>query len=807
MLIFGHHILGIFGQQGGTFGPEGAGPGTPTPADQDMEDLYTIRVGIDSGDSQAQMQAFAGNFKNLGSDVSQTSSMIHAGFRRINRYLGLLGVNISGMGLARQLVEADRAVRDLQRGMFDASREASRGGGAMLQWTQMNEDTMQMYMSIVVRARENWRRSEAEIVGMFRNIGRSGIAASANIQVSLEEIEEYLQSTGKTSTDVSRVWAESQIRMQKAVEELGDAVALGFKLEFLGLSAQQIQSLYHSMAVNLRMDMAGIEESLYKVFVTSEDTAFAWQEHIRYVETALARYSKLGVTIEDVSAYMLTMVERVRSAEGAFDRVGVVFDLLMDRMGIRQQLGPEQQMRLFQMISPGQIGDVIGAPGTPSREYFETNLAAGVQQLDPSRRFTTEDIISRRLDPTQYLVVWQSMNEGMMNLMRLYAMQNVMGQLGARGPEVTPIFAANDPLFATFWREFQQGLILDPGALEIEFQAWRDAQTTMGRRVAVAEGQMPEELRGAEAFWDRVETRMTDVYDLLSGWKDDSVRFMKTLMLQLRSSDYREARQEVRIEQELTSRIGQREIAAEIMAGGAQTGIEAIESARMRRFIRERFGGADTAGQLEAARRSTAADMSRVMQEYITQTPAGAVFDPVRFTTRGWGLGQQRFLGLTTPEFWSMFTRLRTLPGGEELRNITIPRAVEEAVTETLRAGERVRPGIVTGPGGVAAAGTLETFEERQRRKETINRLLQEAGITAPVLLGEPPALEDGEPTSMLPFGSRGARRPGGELPMQFNIQLHLTPGEYITFRDVMTRNEMENEMARNISGGSPRIG
>jgi len=180
------------------------------------------------------------------------------------------------------------------------------------------------------------------------------------------------------------------------------------------------------------------------------------------------------------------MMENTREAGGEFDRVGMVYDLLMDRLGVRRQLGPEQQMRLFQMVSPEQLAEVIGQPGTEARGMFEENLQAAMLQLDPTRRFTTQQLLRERLDPTQYLVVWQSMNEGMMNLLRLQAMENVMGQMGPRGAELRPVWAAQMPEFRTFWTQFQAGLLLFPDKLREEFIASRDSQEVMLDRVAEA---------------------------------------------------------------------------------------------------------------------------------------------------------------------------------------------------------------------------------------------------------------------------------------------------------------------------------
>ena len=801
-MIFGFEqlILSVFGQN---VDLPGASRGTSP--DQDMEDLYTVRVGLDTGDSQSQMQAFTGEFKNLGQGVSQGTASMQAGFRRLNRYLGLLGVNISGMGMAREFIAADKALRNFQRGMFEATREATRGGGAMLQWTEMNTATLQQYMNTVAKARSTWRRSEAEIVGMFKTVGRSGISAAANIQGSVEDTA-------------------------RAAEELGKAVELGFKLEFLGLSSQQIQSLYHSMAVNLRMDMTSIEEALYKVFVTSDMTSFAWQEHVRYVDQALARYSKLGVTINDVSAYLLTMVERVRTAEGAFDRVGMVYETVMDRMGIRQQLGPEQQMRLFQLIDPEQIGDIIGAPGTPARDQFEENISAGVMQLDPSRRFTTEDITSRRLDPTQYLVVWQSMNEGMMNLVRLQAMQNVMGQQGAMGAELMPIWAAQMPEFATFWRSYQSGLLLDPEKLKEEFIAWRDSQTTMEGLVSDAEARLPEEQRGAAQFWGRVETQMTKVYDLLENWRETANRWQDELMLWLRSPEFRVAYETERRERGQAAREIEGQAAIQYLRGEIPLGADPeqvlgdIESWPLRRFIKNRFGDVRTPEDRATAFRTMAQDFASVMDAFVDTTPEGQrVFQPLRFAEVGVEKG---FLGLDLKDFLAFYKVLLRdqVPGADQLP--VLPGGLLDTLTEAgaaARQQEAARSRI-----DALSRGDFD-FSAPLRRDSTFQKLLQDLSLPTQVPIG-PEVDVEGEPTSMgaprVPTGGLGmlrrkssigemkeealtlggGTRPGEQPALQVTAHLHMGPGQTITFEDVVTQVTSRNAVTRNIAGEAPTV-
>lgn len=794
---FGHHILSMFGQL-----PVGPDPGASagTPADQNMEDLYTIRVGIDSGDSQSQMQAFSGNFKSLGQDVSQTSAAIHAGFRRINRYLGLLGINISGMGIAKQFIEIDQAVRNFQRGMFEATREATRGGGAVLDWTEMNDEAMRKFYVTVVTAREAWRRTDDEIIGMFNIVGRSGMGAAQMVSEGVD---------GVTSS----------------VDDLADAVALGFQLEFLGLSTQQIQSLFHSMSINLQMDLGAIRESLYEVLVTSQDTAFSWQEHIRYVEQALARYSKLGVTIHDVSAFLLSMVESTRQASDGFRRIGMVYDLMMERLGIRQQLGPMQQMRLFQLVSPEQLRTVVGT-GAGS-EQFRQNLEAGVQQLDPSRRFTAEQAFTQRLDPTQYLVVWQSMNEGMMNLLRLQAMQNVMGRLGPRGAEMMPIWAAQMPEFATFWRQFQAGLVLDPGQLRGTFENLRDSLDTMQRRREAAEERLPAEYRGPEAFWERVDTRMQDVYASLEGLKRAAVRWWKTIFLELRDMNYAAARRMVQGAREEEERREQLRTAVSFVMEGAGP-VGAVEPVAMRGYLKERFGQAPTEAELITGRARMAQEFATELEEYVTTTPAGQrVFQPWQFIRPEIEKGGAQYAGLTLRTFLQFFRALRELPEAEVLRGIPIPEDVlaelEQAMIETQ---------VELGPWQTPRSSIEFMMQQRTRarRMQTIiERILGERDVPSQVPLGVPtpvPAVE--EPTSylvpgiMYPGGGRrtsidslkeeglalgGGTRPGEQPVIQVTAYLNLGAGQTMIFEDAVTRVEMENQRTRNIAGESPVAG
>lgn len=821
MVGFSYCILSVFGRVPGT------GPGTPS--DQDMEDLYTIRIGVDTGDSQAEMQSFAGSFRDLGSDVSQSSGSIHRQFQRINRYLGLLGINLSTMGMTQQFIKMDQVVRDFRKGMFEATREVSRGGGALLQWTEMSDQTTGRYMNIVAMAKEHWRRSNEEITAMFKNVAQSGVGAAANVEISSAQIEGYLRSQQMEVTKTTAVWAEAQLRMTAAIDEVADAVMLGFQLEFLGISAQQIQSLYHSMSVNLRMDMEGIREALYQVFVTSEKTSFAWQEHIRYVEQALARYSKLGVSIDDVSSFLLTMVERVRSAEGAFDRVGMVYELLMDRMGIRQQLGPTQQMRLFQMVSPEQLGSIIGDPGTTARTQFEANLQAGVGQLGPGRGFTTQDVLSRRLDPTQYLVVWQSMNEGMMNLLRLQAMQNVMGQIGPQGAEMMPIWAAQMPEFATFWKEFQAGLLLRPEGLRTDFQAMRDSADEMDRRRQLAEAGIPETQRGQDQFWGRVEMQMGKTYGLLEGWKRAWTRRWDQVWMSIRDRDYREASAYTRMLNREGAREDLRGAAVSYMLGAIPPDQEAadvlgqIQPRYMRQWVAERFGDVTTEGQRREAFRTMAADFATEMERFVAETPGGErAFQPLRFAAAGL---EEGFLGLSLTDFMMFYRMLieEQLPGVERLENLMIPAetqtVIEEAtmLTRERMAATRQAAQRAIGPGAVGGGLGFEAISGDLYRE-----WLQQYGVPAEIPLAPARAPDIEEPTSyIVPPVSYPGRRPrttieamkeealalgGGksataEPVVQVTAHLHMGPGQTITFDDAVTQVNVKNTRTRNIAG------
>lgn len=465
------------GAAGGAGGGDPTGPvpsygPAPDPA-RDMEDLYIVRIGLDAGDAQAGFRTFVGQFRDLAGQTTRSTSAIGAGFDKIRTYVKMLGIDLSAAGLVRQLLEVEQMTKELRLGMYEATREATRGGGAMLAWTGANEEVYRRYAEIAANARVEWRRSEQEINSMFQIVSRAGLGAMRDLEGNTRELTEVL-------------------------DELGEAVTTGFQLQFLGLTPQQIQSMYHSMAVNLQMDIGEIQVALHQLFVVSQSTAFSWQEHTRYVTQALAQYSKLGVTLADVTVLMIAMQEDNRELADSFDNVGMVFELMMDRLGVRRQIGTEQMMRLFQMVSPEQIRGIIGEERLP---FYQRRLAAAQRGLAPEMQFTTEELFTRRLAPTQYIRAWTAMNEGMMNLMRYEAMQTTMERLGPRGQAAWPIFAERMPEFRTFFKQIQAGMVevLDPVRMRRQLATARDAPGEVTRRAYEAENEARQQ-RGQEAL-------------------------------------------------------------------------------------------------------------------------------------------------------------------------------------------------------------------------------------------------------------------------------------------------------------------
>jgi len=486
------------GAAGGAGGPGGGGvpPYGPAPApERGMEDLYVVRVGLDAGDAQAGFRTFVGQFRDLAGQTTRSTTAIGAGFNKIRDYVRLLGIDLTAAGLVRQILEVEQLTRDLRRGMYDATREATRGGGAMLAWTQANEEVYRRYASIAAEARVEWRRSEQEINSMFQTVSRAGLGAMRDLEGNTRDLTEVL-------------------------DELGEAVTTGFQLQFLGLSPQQIQSMYHSMAVNLRMDIGEIQTALHQLFVVSQSTAFSWQEHVRYVTQALAQYSKIGVTLEEVTAYMIAMQEGNRRLSESFDNIGMVYELMMDRLGVRRQIGAEQMMRMFEMVSPQQLRGIVGEAGLPE---YQRRLVAAQRDLPTEMQFTTEELFTRRLAPLQYMRAWTAMSPGMMNLMRYEAMQTTMAQLGPQGRLAMPVWAERMPEFRTFFRQFQAGMVevLDPEEMRRQLRELRDAPGAMNRRTfeAVNEArqqrgqeELPKEyLRSADARQREAKAFFTQV--------------------------------------------------------------------------------------------------------------------------------------------------------------------------------------------------------------------------------------------------------------------------------------------------------
>jgi len=507
---------GAAGGAGGAGGPPGGAgvpPYGPAPApERGMEDLYVVRVGLDASDAQAGFRSFVSQFRDLAGQTTRSTTAIGAGFDKIRSYVKLLGIDLSAAGLVRQMLEVEQLTRDLRLGMYEASREATRGGGAMLAWTEANEEVYGRYAAIAAEARVEWRRSEQEINAMFQTVSRAGLGAMRDLEGNTRELTEVL-------------------------DELGEAVTTGFQLQFLGLSPQQIQSMYHSMAVNLRMDIGEIQAALHQLFVVSQNTAFSWQEHVRYVTQALAQYSKIGVTLEEVTAYMIAMQEGNRRLSESFDNIGMVYELLMDRLGVRRQIGAEQMMRMFQMVSPEQLRGVVGEAGLPE---YQRRLVAAQRDLPTEMQFTTEEMFTRRLAPLQYMRAWTAMSPGMMNLMRYEAMQTTMEQLGPQGRLAMPVWAERMPEFRTFFRQFQAGMVevLDPEEMRRQLRELRDAPGATSRRAFEAinearqqrgQAELPEEyLRSAEArqrearkFFGQVgQSQKTIIQRVTGHWKD-----------------------------------------------------------------------------------------------------------------------------------------------------------------------------------------------------------------------------------------------------------------------------------------------
>jgi len=218
--------------------------------------------------------------------------------------------------------------------MFEAGREAARGGAAMLEWTKYNQEAAHVYNTVVEHARVHWRRSADDVKQMFTAVSRSGIG--------------MVEGVG-ASTD----------RVLRAITEVAQATRTAFALQFLGFDPDQITSIYRSLAVNLRMTVGQIEEAMYRFLLISQDTTLAWRDQIRIVVEALSQYSKFGVTLDDVTLMLSGLVRESQSLREGFMTVGMAYDILMNKLGIRTRVTPQQVMMAFSQLTPTDVEQIL----------------------------------------------------------------------------------------------------------------------------------------------------------------------------------------------------------------------------------------------------------------------------------------------------------------------------------------------------------------------------------------------------------------------------------------------------------------
>ena len=506
-------------------------PGGPPPSDRDLEDEYILRMRVDSGDTQAAMAGTADMFEGLGGQVSRGAAAISAAFHQISGYLKQVGIDISVAGIANQLLDINQLTGDLRWNMYEASREATRGGGAMLDWTQKNEEVTRAYFNTAVEARLQWRRTEEQISEMFNIVAQSGVAGARIVRESSDEAARAVGETGAAVEGVGERVGRQYRTTTEVIKELGEAVRLGFQLEFLGLSAQQIQSLYHSMAVNLQMDIGQIKEQLYGLYVISHDTAFSFSEQMRMVEQALAQYSRFGVTIQDVVGFLDAIQSENEDLSRSFDNVGVMYELMMARLGIRTSATAQQVMTLLAMVSPQEFMTALG--GAEQQAQFAERLTTlqRARGVAPEQMITLEQIREQGVSPvTAAPFVWGALREGQMNLILQSVMERLAGPVG--GAAMLPAFAGLGafaplgPLAAMPWEETRRGIQIGSESME----ALRDSNQVVAKRVE--ESKEAAEARGlkipptASAFFDTVGEHQRQIMGEITGWRADMVFYL-----------------------------------------------------------------------------------------------------------------------------------------------------------------------------------------------------------------------------------------------------------------------------------------
>lgn len=318
---------------------EGGGTGQPGPsrtpgAGQEISDQYWLRLGVRADDAEAGMRGMSDALRRASEDgARQTGSML-AGFKQLQKAAAMVGVSLSAGAIVKDILQAEQELRGLRLGFTAAAREATLGGGAMLTFVRGNEEAYRNYVNMVAEAFVDLRRNAEEVMRTSTMVAQAGVGVIHMIEGTAEE----------TSL---------------AIREVIEATQLAFQLEFLGFTPEQIGTIYHAMAVNLRQDVDSMKDSLFNFMVIAQDTSLSLQDQIRIVAEALNQYSKFGVTLEEVHMNLNSITSATTELQKGFMNVGMVYDILMARLGQRRRMSPQQIMMMVSQLEPDQLRQAL----------------------------------------------------------------------------------------------------------------------------------------------------------------------------------------------------------------------------------------------------------------------------------------------------------------------------------------------------------------------------------------------------------------------------------------------------------------
>ncbi|MFH0896886.1 MAG: hypothetical protein V1850_02410, partial [Candidatus Bathyarchaeota archaeon] len=483
-----------------------------------ITDNYLMNVGIQTNEAQQSMDALARQFRDFADTSNQGVSMLNRGLGQLAGAARLFGVSFGFNYIGENFLRVDQMMHDFQKTLYDVQMQTQLGGGVLLSWAQMNQEAWQIFTDTTNQAFEKWRRTPQEITQLYQAVAQAGIGAGRDLAESMREASE--------------------------------AVTLGFQLQMLGMSTQQIQSMFHSMAINLRMDMDEIKESFMKTHLIAQDTGFSWLEHIGYVERALAQYSKFGITLDQVNGTLIAMITETKTLGDEFQKVGVVYDALMNQLGVRRQLTPTQAATLLITLGPEGLERSINVGGPEARSEFEKRFQRFQRgMLPPGMEISTEQLIKGGVDPAYYTIAFQALNEGMMTAAQLLTTSKLMTQQGEGGMRNLFLFAERFPWLTGPIMDLYRAGHPDAGNIPKLLE--------MFAPLAAATSKIPDKLFGpegpisADKWWTQVGDVQERLVDNITGLREDVKFQLERIWRLMLSGEVRGAR--ARQELEVTS--------------------------------------------------------------------------------------------------------------------------------------------------------------------------------------------------------------------------------------------------------------